>query len=170
MNETNKSDQVDGEEEIIELTNIVTDDTGNEEEVVELSDIVSDDSAAATESPDSESDESGEPIVYDDFDDDFDDVTDDDDDFTGSLGMEIGDEEEEESQEAEVETAASETPAPITTETGEQISLSPEQIDAAMERVITNLYKDKIESIIVSAIEKAVTKEIDKIKATLLED
>ncbi len=170
MNDINESGQPNGDEEIIELTDIVTDQSEDSEETVELSDIVGDDSADVTESPDDESDETQETIVFDDeLEDDFDDMDDDEDDFAGSLGMEIGDEEEE-SMVAEAEV--SEPDASPTEDAGiqEPVSLSPEQIDEALERVITKMYSDKIEGIIISAIEKAVTREIDKIKTALLED
>jgi hypothetical protein len=170
MNDINESGQPGGDEEIIELTDIVTDEPEDSEEVVELSDIVGDDSADVTESPDVESDETQETIVFDDdIEDDFDDISNDDDDFTDSLGMEIGDEEEE-SMGDDDDSSEQDISPTEDAEIQEPISISPEQIDEALERVITNMYSDKIEGIIISAIEKAVTKEIDKIKAALLED
>ncbi|MDD2389201.1 MAG: hypothetical protein PHP23_05650 [Desulfobacterales bacterium] len=55
--------------------------------------------------------------------------------------------------------------------TGAQsISVSPEQLEAALTRVIQRLVSDKLDSILVNAVEKAVSKEIDKIKRLLLED
>ncbi len=52
----------------------------------------------------------------------------------------------------------------------ELISLSEEQIEAALERVIDKLYADKIEDLIIDVIHKAVTKEITKIKQALLDN
>ena len=49
------------------------------------------------------------------------------------------------------------------------IPLSPEQVDEALERVIKKMYADKIDTILTEAIEKTVTKEIEKLKALLLE-
>jgi len=134
-------------------------------------DIVGEDSADVAESPDAEADEPEEAIVFDDEldEDDYDEVVDDEDDFTESLGMEI-DDEEEGVPEVEDDFSGPEVSATEDVDIPEQISLSPAQIDEAVERVITNMYSDKIEGIIVSAIEKAVTREIDKIKAALLED
>ena len=42
-----------------------------------------------------------------------------------------------------------------------------EQIDAAIERIINEKFSDKIEGIIYKVIEKAVSKEIDRIKGAL---
>ena len=52
----------------------------------------------------------------------------------------------------------------------ELISLSEEQIEAALEKVIDKLYSDKIEDLIIDVIHKAVTKEITKIKQALLDN
>jgi hypothetical protein len=49
-------------------------------------------------------------------------------------------------------------------------SISPEQIEVALERVITKLLSEKIERLLVEVIEKTVTKEIDKIKDVLLDE
>ena len=48
--------------------------------------------------------------------------------------------------------------------------ISSRQIEEAVERLIQNNYSDKIESIIVNVIEKAVSKEIEKLKDALLKD
>ena len=55
-------------------------------------------------------------------------------------------------------------------DTSEPIPLSPEQVDEALERVIKKMYADKIDSILTEVIEKTVTKEIEQLKALLLED
>jgi hypothetical protein len=55
-------------------------------------------------------------------------------------------------------------------DTPETIRLSPEQVDEALERVIKKMYADKIDSILTEVIEKTVTKEIERLKALLLED
>ena len=55
-------------------------------------------------------------------------------------------------------------------DTHEPIPLSSEQVDAALERVIKKMYADKIDSILTEVIEKTVTKEIEQLKALLLED
>jgi hypothetical protein len=48
--------------------------------------------------------------------------------------------------------------------------LSPEAIEAAVERVMTRKLGGTIEAIILQAIEKAVSKEIERLKSLLLED
>ena len=72
------------------------------------------------------------------------------DDFIGSMGMEL---ESEDKQEKDL--------------VSETLSLSPEQIDEALERIIKRMYSEKIESMIVEMIGKAVTREIERIKGTL---
>jgi hypothetical protein len=49
-------------------------------------------------------------------------------------------------------------------------TISSRQIEEAIERLIKNNYSDKIESLIVNVIEKAVSKEIEKLKDALLRD
>jgi hypothetical protein len=49
-------------------------------------------------------------------------------------------------------------------------ALPPEQIEAAVERVITRLYSTRIETIILQAIQKAVTREIERLKNEVLEN
>jgi hypothetical protein len=48
--------------------------------------------------------------------------------------------------------------------------LTEDQIDAAVERVITRMYAGTIETIILKSIEKAVSKEIERLKSRLLEN
>ncbi|MCU0538803.1 MAG: hypothetical protein MUF46_02805 [Desulfobacterales bacterium] len=47
--------------------------------------------------------------------------------------------------------------------------LSPQQIEAAVEKVVTRLYSSRIEAIILQAIQKAVTLEIERLKNELLD-
>ena len=49
-------------------------------------------------------------------------------------------------------------------------TISSRQIEDAVERLIKNNYSEKIESIIVNVIEKAVSREIQKLKDALLDD
>jgi hypothetical protein len=49
----------------------------------------------------------------------------------------------------------------------EIVSVPADQIDAAIERVITEKFAGKIEGIIYDVIEKAVTKEISRLKSAL---
>jgi hypothetical protein len=50
------------------------------------------------------------------------------------------------------------------------IGLSPEAIEAAVERIVARKFGGTMESIILQAIEKAVSKEIERLKHLLLED
>jgi len=79
------------------------------------------------------------------------------------LGQLIADVVEDTQQESAYEKeTASDTP--------EFIPLSPEQVDEALERVIKKMYADRIDSILTEVIEKTVTKEIERLKALMLED
>jgi len=49
-------------------------------------------------------------------------------------------------------------------------SISSEQLDLAVERVVKKMFAEKIESVLVQVIEKTVTKEINKIKNILLDE
>ena len=55
-------------------------------------------------------------------------------------------------------------------DTNDPIPLSPEQVDEALERVIIKMYADKIESTLTEIIKEIITKEIEGLKALLLED
>jgi hypothetical protein len=54
-------------------------------------------------------------------------------------------------------------------ETAESLSVSPEQIDSILERVIKEKFGGNIENIIYEAIQKAVSREIDRLKGALLD-
>ncbi len=54
-------------------------------------------------------------------------------------------------------------------DTGDAPAVSPDQIDSLLERVIKEKFSGKIEDIIYEAIEKAVSKEIDRLKGSLLD-
>ena len=106
------------------------------------------------------------------FDDDLDfddhlDVDHEEDDFVDSLGMEIGTEDDEDEYGAEPEETADE---PADTVPAEGIDISNEQLDAALERVIKNMFYDKIDSLLVEVIEKTVSKEIERLKKILIEE
>jgi hypothetical protein len=49
-------------------------------------------------------------------------------------------------------------------------SISSEQLDLAVERVVKKMFAEKIESVLVQVIEKTVTKEINRIKNILLDE
>ena len=84
-----------------------------------------------------------------------DDFHEEEDDFVDSLGMEIGTEEEEDG-------TAMDLP--------EGLDIAPEQLDAALERVIQKMFYDKIDRVLVSVIEKRVKREINRIKTALLDE
>lgn len=48
--------------------------------------------------------------------------------------------------------------------------ISTEQIEAALERVVKNVFYEKIDRILMEVIEKTVTKEINRIKSVLIDD
>lgn len=93
------------------------------------------------------------------FDDDLD-VDHEEDDFVDSLGMEIGTEFDEDEAEETADTS------PL----AEGIDISSEQLDAALERVIKNMFYDKIDNLLVEVIEKTVSKEIERLKKILTEE
>ena len=50
------------------------------------------------------------------------------------------------------------------------MDLIPERLDTTIERLINEKFSGKIENIIYEVIEKAVSKEIDRLKGILLEN
>jgi hypothetical protein len=58
---------------------------------------------------------------------------------------------------------------PDVEEPAESLSVTPEQIDSILERVIKDKFGGNIENIIYEVIQKAVSKEIDRLKGALLE-
>lgn len=152
-NETGKANEVEKpleDEEIIELTDEAV--NTSEEKMIELTDVVEQPPLTDEEKTISVFDEDSEADLV------LDEVFDEErrkeqiieDDFIGSMGMEL---ESEDTQEKDL--------------VSETLSLSPEQIDEALERIIKRMYSEKIESMIVEMIGKAVTREIEKIKGTL---
>ena len=153
MSENNQSDQEkkpDDDEPILELT----------EEIAEASD-------EAGEPIDHAEDPLAATIELDEgFDDDLD-LDHEEDDFVDSLGMEIGTEDDEDEYGAEPEETAAE---PADTVPAEGIDISDKQLDASLERVIKNMFYDKIDSLLVEVIEKTVSKEIERLKKILTEE
>lgn len=177
MTDSNETGKANGaaksleDEEIIELTDEVI--NASEEEIIELTDVV--------EQPSLTDEEKTIPVLDDDsletslgLDEEFDEEPNEkqsiEDDFIGSLGMElepetdISEETSEKEEQLESEDTLKKDLVP------ETVSLSSEQIDEALERVINKMYSEKIESMLAEMIEKAVTKEIEKIKRTLIDD
>ncbi|MBW2569242.1 MAG: hypothetical protein JRD93_06795 [Deltaproteobacteria bacterium] len=154
-NETGKANEVGKsleDEEIIELTDEVV--NASEEKIIELTDVVEQSPLTYEEKTISVFDDDSETgLVLDEvFDEERSKEQIIEDDFIGSLGMEL---EAESTQKKDL--------------TSEAVSLSSEQIDEALERVIKRMYSKKIESMIAEMIEKAVTKEIEKMKGILID-
>jgi hypothetical protein len=79
---------------------------------------------------------------------------------------------EDETEEEDIKVTEDEPPGELPAE-GALAALagaSREQIEETIERVIVNNFSDKIESIVTETIEKAVSKEIERLKSILLED
>jgi hypothetical protein len=136
------------DEEIIDLVEEMTD-APDDEEVIDLAE-------ETTPVPDDAEPALGEMAEDIQFGDDLDDEIEqdqDDDDFVSSLGMDL-----EEEMEPPKETVST---------TGD---LSSDQIEAAIERVLMKILPEKIESILVDAIEKTVTKEINRLKDILSDE
>ena len=187
MTENNDTNQLSDDEDIIELTDIISDTENiddikltdsmdkkvgaSEEEIFELDDDILDDAITLD-------DDLNQDIKIDDYlDNDFGDSTDSDSepDVSKDLLLEPQKEEEDELkqliadvvEESQQETAYEEMPA---TDAPELIPLSFEQVDEALERVIQKMYADRIDSMLTEIIKKTVTKEIEELKALLLKD
>jgi hypothetical protein len=65
------------------------------------------------------------------------------------------------------EAASGQDDTSIDREMDEPRTVTPDQIDATIERVIIEKFSGKIEGIIYEVIEKAVAREIDRLKAAL---
>jgi len=184
-------------EEIIELTDEIKATPQNDEEIIELIDeVVKTDSTSLVLDADtdvkqeadisdtlvmgaeaqkaimSEKDSStladGEIKIGDDIDDELDLDEGEQDGFVNSLGMDL-----------ETDSAISQPPeeneplpesAPAETASIATDAISPEQIEAVIERIIMKILPEKIDSILSAAIEKTLAGEIEKIKTLLLED
>lgn len=93
------------------------------------------------------------------------DVDQDEDDFMESLGMEIDDDEDEDAADAQAAPA----PSPGA-DLGGFPEITPEQVDAALERVVQKMFYDRIDRILVDVIERRVKREIDRIKGILMDE
>ncbi len=127
---------------IIELTDIAEDDPDNEvdETIIELTDIA-------------EEDDSGLSL-----------------DITTEDEVEI--EEEFEGLELDLETQSpvEDVSDEIETESVQDLSVTQEQLEAALERVIEKKFADKIEPILFEKMEKVIEREIADIKESLQKD
>jgi len=174
----------DDDEDIIELLDMAEDEPSGREAVIELTDVVEFPAGDAGMTPADDSSEvldrlleealelnrPGEPAE------DIGSV--DEDDLTEALGIELSDDfhpgdytarpgaevpgETQQAPDAPHSHAADDTePLP---------AVSTEQLEAAVERVILKLFSEKIEKLMVDAVEKAVTREIDNLRDVLLKD
>jgi len=92
---------------------------------------------------------------------------DDDDDFVESMGMEV------ESMEDEFdEDTAPDFPEELPEEPSgaEPLSVTTEQVEAALENVVKEMFGEKMERILIDVVKKTISQEIDRLKETLLED
>lgn len=80
--------------------------------------------------------------------------------FVEDLGLDL----EEDPELTELSPAASEDDLEKEVQ---EITVSTEQIEGAVERVITQVFSDKIESLLVSTVEKTIKSEIKKLKALI---
>lgn len=148
------------EDDIIELTDIVSDETGDPEteEVIELTDII-----------EPESDE-GDPADIEPA------AAAEDTEIEGPLEMEadlVFDAPDLQDDPPEPETEGGGEPGEPTemdTDMPAVAGVSPEQVEAALERVIEKKFSDKIESILFEVMENVIEKELKSIKESLQKD
>ncbi len=170
--EDGSSDQDDG---IITLTDVVESSDKTEAAIVTEAGGAADDVSSDEEQIFESEEESLEgSIGLEPFDDEMHITREPEDDIIKSLGVDLTteivgfeepadlDEKDEKASETTFDTRDEIQDAPV-----DSASFSPGQIEAAIERVIVRLYSEKIEGIIVEAIEKAVKKEIEKINILL---
>ncbi|WP_413909865.1 hypothetical protein [Desulfobacula sp.] len=139
------------QEDIIELTDIVGVEKSPliQEDIIELTDIVEDQSAAPDlDSVMEEGFNSGENLEL------KDDIY-----FKEGLELEMNDPVDE----VPVESIA-------VTESGMDLSVSQEQLETALERVIEKRFADKIDILLIEGMEKVIKKEINEIKERLQKD
>jgi len=154
------------DEPIIELNDLADD-----EPIIELTDVLEEVPVAAMAQP--VADLAGETPDHEAFslmtDDMMDDADSDhqDQDLVHSLGMEI---EPLTDLPPVVEPAVQEQPAPVAPPVPTAaLAPDPAQVDAAIERIIGPMVAERLDQILVDVIEKAVQREIERIKSLLLE-
>lgn len=170
------------EDKIIELTDIAKEPpaTATESAVEQAEDTFSSEdilrNAAPAEQDDGITDLESALIFDDELEEAFNEELAQEDDFTSDLGMEIDDESDFEELTAEepiaeevVDPSAPQEPAEMVAKTVETPApISDEQIEAAVAKIMEEKFSQRIESLMVDAVEKAVEKELAKIKAILL--
>ncbi len=129
------------------------DQLGEDEEIIELTDVIDESPLETEDQPFELTDEPDDAIDEDLM------LDEDEDDFVSSLGVEI-DTEEESAEEFDTISVPEQAPVSVTTE----------QVEEALERVVKKMFSEKIDGILIEVIEKAVAKEIDRLKSALLED
>lgn len=164
------------EEEIIELTDVVGSAGEEDDGIIELVDEVAvgdADPAAIDAGAEMAADAAGAPTgfaghgirIADEIEDDLEEEADRND-FVDTLGMDL--ETSGATDRVPEEASIGSEPPPSTANLAEPAS--SEQIEAAVERVLLKILPEKIDSILREAVEKTLTREIDKIKEILLED
>jgi hypothetical protein len=145
--------EVESSEEIIPLTETMSEPPREIEEIGEPLHITANTSEQVEDLTDLNADLLEEPSVLDD---EFgEEVAADQalgDDFVDSLGMELDSKED------------------ISEDVLESEKVSDAQMEAALERVIKKMFYEKIDGILVEVIEKTVTREIERLKSILLQD
>ncbi len=153
---------------IIELTDIVKEDSNlsTQEDVIELTDIVEEKTTnldldivkevgfEVDETPEQEEDISFEEIPFDEVTEMEDETS-----FEEGLELEIDDSTDDDSPE----------PEELTVPSGD-LSVSQEQVEAVLERIIEKKFAGKIETILFEVMERVIQKEIIEIKKSLQED
>ncbi|RLB92020.1 MAG: hypothetical protein DRH26_07115 [Deltaproteobacteria bacterium] len=144
-----KEEQTD--EKIVDLTDIVDGEKMplTQEDIIELRDIVEDD----TDVPDMDSIQKEDLTSKENFEQE--------DDISFKEGLEL-----------EMDDTADEIPVEpyVATAPGLEPSVTQEQLEAALERVIEKKFADKVDMLLLEGMEKAIKKEIIEIKARLKKD
>lgn len=173
MDEKAKNGQAPSEKDSIDdsdLMNLLDEVKGaldDDEEIIELTEVLdrTEEGEIPSENRPPESESAGDSdIIIKDLDDDLgiDDYVKDD--FTASLGMKIETDPDfsvKPSEPEELDSGAGEQ------EESGKITVSPQQIEAAVERVVNKMLGEKIDAILVKVIERAVSQEIIRLKNIL---
>jgi hypothetical protein len=146
--EIEKGEESTDDDEIIELKDELTEELPDDEDIIDLVDVadqpsIDDETEMVVPEAEEPTDELSDELAL---------GQEVQDDVVDSLGMEIDSE----------EAVAQDLP--------KAEDVSSEQIEAALERVVKNVFYEKIDRILVEVIERTVTKEIERIKGILLEE
>ncbi|MBA3036190.1 MAG: hypothetical protein FP814_06815 [Desulfobacterium sp.] len=143
--------------ELMSLINDMKNAIDEEDEIIELTDVI--DVAGVVNPVENEQD-----VVMKDLEEDM--CSDEyvKDDFAASMGMKIDN--ELDSQDCLSEDKGLDLETESQEEYG-KLAVSPQQVEAAVERVVHRILGDKIDSILIEVIERAVTQEINRLKNIL---